>query len=208
MPRVKMLSKDWYEKIYATRGSRPGWDIGQPHTSLMELLNGDRLPLARVLVPGCGLAHDAIVLAEKGFDVLAFDFSTHAIRRAKQKANKKQGLNLTFAIKDIFALPDSYNSTFDYVIEIGNFQAMSVKERREYVGVLQRVLVPSGTCIVICKKYPPLTPGPKGLKKKSLSKYFSSYFKVVRIDQVLMYRDRPPLDGYRLIAKKTKRILR
>jgi hypothetical protein len=82
MPRTKMLSKDWYEKIYA-KGSRPGWDIGKPHPGLMELLNNDRLALGRVLIPGCGLAHDTIALAEKGFEVLAFDFSTHAIRGAR-----------------------------------------------------------------------------------------------------------------------------
>lgn len=205
MARTKMLSKDWYEKMYATKEGRLGWDIGKPQSGLMELLDGDSLPSGRVLIPGCGLAHNAIAFAEKGFDVLAFDFSTHAIRRAKQKARRKQGLKLTFAVEDIYALPELYDGAFDYVIEIGNLQAMSVKERREYVRVLDRVLVPSGKCIVICKKYPPLTPGPKGVKRKALSNYFSRSFKVERIDRVLMYRDCPPLDGYRLIAKKKPR---
>lgn len=98
-------------------------------------------------------------------------------------------------MEDIYDLPDSYCKAFDYVVEIGNFQAMSVKERREYIQIMAQVLVSGGRCIVICKKYPPLTPGPKGLKKASLRKYFSSGFEVERIEPVLMYRKAPlPMD--------------
>ena len=208
MSRTKMLARDWYEKIYSARNSKPGWDIGRPHCGLAELLDDAHLPSGRVLVPGCGLGHDAVLLAEKGFDVLAFDFSTHAIRQAKQKLRGRRGLKIAFTVEDIYALPKSYSGTFDYVVEIGNFQAMSVKERRDYVQVLHRVLVSCGKCITICKKYPPLTPGPLGLRKASLSKYFSKCFRVEAIEQVLMYRDRPPRDGYRLIGNKRKRIIR
>ena len=101
-------------------------------------------------------------------------------------------------------MSDSYRKAFDYVIEIGNFQAMSVKERRDYVKVIAEVLRPGGKCIVICKKYPPLTPGPKGVKEVSLQRYFSNAFKVERIDAVLMYRDTPPRDGLRLVARKRR----
>ena len=208
MSRTRMFSKDWYENIYSAKSSKPGWDIGKPHYGLAELLDDNRLPLGRVLVPGCGLAHDAVLLAEKGFDVLAFDFSKYALQRVKHRIKRKRELKLTLVLEDIYALPASYDNTFDYVVEIGNFQAMSVKERREYVQIIRRVLASTGKCIVICKKCPPLTPGPKGLKKTSLSKYFSTCFKVETIDQVLMYRDQPPFDGYRLIGNKRKRIIR
>jgi hypothetical protein len=66
------------------------------------------------------------------------------------------------------------------------------------------ILKSHGKCIVICKKYPPLTPGPKGLKKTSLRNYFSKAFAVERIDPVLMYRKTSPPDGLRLIAKKLR----
>jgi hypothetical protein len=82
---------------------------------------------------------------------------------------------------------------------------MSVKERRDYVQIMSQVLVAGGKCIVICKKYPPLTPGPKGVKRASLQKYFSSGFKVEHIEPVLMYRKAPPHDGLRLIARKGNR---
>jgi len=43
-------------------------------------------PRARILVPGCGSAHELLCLAEAGADVLAIDFSTEAIERAKRNA--------------------------------------------------------------------------------------------------------------------------
>ncbi|MHC4115616.1 MAG: methyltransferase domain-containing protein [Planctomycetota bacterium] len=110
--------------------------------------------------------------------------------------------NLKFEVEDIYHLPDSYNNKFDYVVEIANFQAMSVKERRDYVRVIADVLKPRGKCVVLCKKYPPLTPGPKGIKKSSLKKYFSAAFVIEDIKPVLMYRKSYPADGFRLIAKK------
>lgn len=202
----KMLSKQWYEKWYAGKEKIFAWNIGRPHAGLTEILDDGILKSGGVLVPGCGTGYDAILLAERGFDVVAFDFSANAIRKAQSKAkvkHRRKG-SLTFVVADIYDLPDSYRKAFDYVVEIGNFQAMGVKERKEYVQVIAQVLKSCGKCIVICKKYPPLTPGPKGMKKASLHKYFSTAFRVEQIDPVLMYRRTPPPDGLRLIARKRK----
>jgi SAM-dependent methyltransferase len=206
MKRGKMLSKEWYENWYCGKEKIFAWNIGRPHPGLIEILNNHLLKAGRVLVPACGIGYDAVLLAERGFKVVAFDFSVNAIRKAQSKAKSAGKLkgNLRFAVEDIYSLPDSYSNAFDYVVEIGNFQAMSVKERRNYVKVIAEVLRPSGKCIVLCKKYPPLTPGPKGLKKSSLHNYFSSGFKVERIEPVLMYRKAPPTDGLRLVARKSE----
>ena len=199
-----MLSKEWYENWFSGKEKILGFNIGRPHPGLIEILDNRLLKTGRVLVPACGIGYDAILLAERGFKVVAFDFSVNAIRKAELKLKSRGNLkgSLRFEVEDIFNLPGSYHKTFDYVVEIGNFQAMSVKERREYVRILGWVLTTRGKCIVICKKYPPLTPGPKGLKKKSLQKYFLEVFKVESIESVLMYRKSAPLDGLRLLARK------
>ena len=206
MKRSKMLSMEWYEKWYSDKEKTFAWNIGRPHPGLIEVLDNHFLKAGRVLVPACGIGYDAVLLAQRGFEVVAFDFSANAIKKAESKAKSTGKLkgSLRFVVEDIYNLPDSYCNAFDYVVEIGNFQAMSVKERREYVQIMAQVLVSGGKCIVICKKYPPLTPGPKGLKKASLQKYFSSGFKVEHIEPVLMYRKAPPPDGLRLIARKRK----
>ncbi len=199
-----MQSKDWFENWYSGKEKIFAWNIGKPHRGIIETFNDMKLKKGRVLVPGCGTGYDAFFLAERGFDVIAFDFSTNVIKKARSKLKSKGKIkgNLKFEVEDIYHLPDSYNNKFDYVVEIANFQAMSVKERRDYVRVIADVLKPRGKCVVLCKKYPPLTPGPKGIKKSSLKKYFFAAFVIEDIKPVLMYRKSNPADGFRLIAKK------
>jgi cyclopropane fatty-acyl-phospholipid synthase-like methyltransferase len=204
MARDKMLSREWYEKGYSGKEKTFAWNIGRPHPGLIEILDNRLLKPGRLLVPACGIGYDAILLAERGFKVIAFDFSANAIEKAKSKAKAKGKIkgSLSFVVEDIYDLPDSYRNAFDYVVEIGNFQAMSVKERRDYVRVIGWALRAGGRCVVICKKYPPLTPGPKGLKKASLRSYFCDGFEVENIEPVVMYRKAPPADGLRLVARK------
>jgi cyclopropane fatty-acyl-phospholipid synthase-like methyltransferase len=199
-----MQSKEWYEKWYSGKEKIFAWNKGRPHSGLVEIVDNGALEAGRVLVPGCGMGYDAIFLAERGFEVVAFDFSVNAIEKARSKARAKGKLkgSLEFAVEDIYDLPGLYHNAFDCVVEVGNFQAMSVKERRDYVKVIEWALREGGRCVVICKKYPPLTPGPKGLKKASLRRYFSGGFEVERMESVVMYRKGPPADGLRLLARK------
>lgn len=156
MNRSKMQSMQWFEKWYSGKEKVFAWNIGRPHKGLVDVLDNYLDRRGRVLVPGCGFGYDAFLLAEKGFDVVAFDFSENVIRKAKLKLKAKRKLkgNLKFEVEDIYNLPDSYKNAFDYVVEIGNFQAMSVKERREYVRIMAAVLGRGGRSIVICKKIP------------------------------------------------------
>ena len=58
------------------------WDAGQAPARLREYIAAD--PSARrVLVPGCGSAHDVRLFAESGWDVLGIDFSPEALEAAR-----------------------------------------------------------------------------------------------------------------------------
>jgi cyclopropane fatty-acyl-phospholipid synthase-like methyltransferase len=199
-----MQSRQWYEKWYSGKEKVFAWNRGKPHSGLVEIVDNGELEAGRVLVPGCGMGYDAVFLAERGHEVVGIDFSVNAIEKAQLKGNAKGKLkgSLKFAVEDIYDLPKSYHNAFDCVVEIGNFQAMSVKERRHYVKVIKWALRREGRCVVICKKYPPLTPGPKGVKKASLRGYFSDGFEVEKIEPVAMYRKAPVADGLRLLARK------
>jgi SAM-dependent methyltransferase len=72
---------DFWDQRYRD-GSTP-WDFGRVPADLRAFLA--RLAAgARVLVPGCGSAHEVYYLAENGFDVLAVDFSAAAVERARR----------------------------------------------------------------------------------------------------------------------------
>jgi len=64
-------------------------------------------------VPGCGSAHELLCLAEAGADVLAIDFSTEAIARAKRNAGP---LADRIRLADFFEL-DPGPELFDVVYE-------------------------------------------------------------------------------------------
>jgi SAM-dependent methyltransferase len=82
------------------------WDAGGAPKKLAEWLRGR--PRMRVLVPGCGAGYEVRLLAERGHDVLAIDFSDAAIETARRK------LGLEVQKADFFALDEGM---FDLVYE-------------------------------------------------------------------------------------------
>ena len=66
------------------------WDQGGVPQSLADYVM--RNPVTkRVLIPGCGSAHEVLFFAGLGWDVTAIDFSPAAVARAKQLLGKVAG---------------------------------------------------------------------------------------------------------------------
>ena len=66
------------------------WDKGEPSPGLVDFLQGqDRLDLGSVCVPGCGMGHDALAWAAKGFQVTGVDLAPTAVEGAR--ANGDEG---------------------------------------------------------------------------------------------------------------------
>ncbi|MEO8386726.1 MAG: methyltransferase [Betaproteobacteria bacterium] len=59
------------------------WDQGGVPQSLANYVAQNPAP-KRMLIPGCGSAHEVRFLAERGWDVTAIDFSPAAVAHAKQ----------------------------------------------------------------------------------------------------------------------------
>jgi SAM-dependent methyltransferase len=83
------------------------WDAGGVPPHLAQWLRTRKHSL-KVLVPGCGTGYEAKLLAERGHDVLAIDFSDAAIEAARRK------LGLEIRKADFFALDEG---AFDLVYE-------------------------------------------------------------------------------------------
>ena len=64
------------------RGGVTPWDAAGVPARLYRLL--ERLPRARVLIPGCGTGYEVKVFVERGHDVLAIEFSDAAIEAARR----------------------------------------------------------------------------------------------------------------------------
>ena len=138
---------DYWDAHY--QQGNTGWDIGGPAPAFVDLLAGpDAPPPGRMIVPGCGRGHDALLFARAGFDVLGIDFAPLAVAAATEAA-ARAGVPARFAQADWFALPPAWNGTFDYVLEHTFLSAFAPDRRPAYAAVVARLLRPTGRYIAL-----------------------------------------------------------
>src|SRR4051812_20681600 len=84
------------------RTGLPGWDAGGPALAAVDLLPPlDAPPPGRLILPGCGRGHDALLFAGAGFDVLGEDLAPLAVAEAGAAATQA-GVPARFALADLF----------------------------------------------------------------------------------------------------------
>lgn len=138
-----------FEETYAAAGAdlaSIGWVRLRPNPVFAEWLESRRFPAGRALVVGCGVGDDAAHLAERGFDVTAFDVAPTAIDRARERFGE---LAVDFVVADWLDQPEHWRGAFDLVVEIGNVQAVA-QSRPEALAAIAGAVAPGGTLFVRC----------------------------------------------------------
>lgn len=134
---------DWQSRYQS--GDTP-WDKGTPAPSLEHLICDIPTLFSegkRILVPGCGLGHDALLLASHvgaAGKVLGADIAALAIEQARQRATGLE--NVEFLELDLFNLPDPMCGYFDGVWEHTCFCAIDPSLRARYVSAMWEALKP------------------------------------------------------------------
>jgi dephospho-CoA kinase len=142
-------SPDHWEALYQRADT--GWDLGGPAPAFVDLLAGpDAPPPGRLIVPGSGRGHDALLFAERGFDVVGVDFAPSAVAQATAAAAAR-GLTdrARFIQRDIFALPPEFRGAFDYALEHTCLSALDPRLAPEYAALITRLLRPGGMYIAL-----------------------------------------------------------
>ena len=142
-------SPDHWEALYQRDDA--GWDIGGPAPAFVDLLDGpDGPPPGRLIVPGSGRGHDALLFAARGFHVVGVDFAPTAVAQANAAAAAR-GLaeRARFTQHDIFALPPEYRGAFDYALEHTCLSALDPRLAPEYAALITRLLRPGGRYIAL-----------------------------------------------------------
>jgi SAM-dependent methyltransferase len=124
-----------------------GWDLGGPTPVFkrLALRASPELIPGRMIVLGAGRGHDAREFARNGFQVTAVDFASHAVQEMHRLADPDAPVEILQ--NDIFALPETLDQSFDYVLEYTCFCAIDPKRRAEYADVVTRLLKPNGIYI-------------------------------------------------------------
>lgn len=138
------LTPDAWEQRYQDGTTR--WDLGQPAPAFVTLLDSADAPEpGSAIVLGAGRGHDALLFAERGFDVVGVDFAPSAILAATKAARDRNLLTQAqFIQRDIFTLEDDLAHQFDYVVEHTCFCAIAPALRPEYVQLVKTLLKPTG----------------------------------------------------------------
>src|SRR3954452_481826 len=114
------------------------WDAGNVPASLRNEVS--TFPRgARVLIPGCGFAHEAAFLADQGFDVLAIDFSPAAIATAQHTSPRLAKL---VRLVDFFEF--DFGKPFDVMYERAFLCALPRTMWNRYAKRSAQLLKPRG----------------------------------------------------------------
>ena len=142
MKQYKENYSQFWENIYL--GDDAGWDLGES-TPVFDKIS-DALPLGKVCIIGCGRGYDAVMFAQKGFEVTAIDFAPSAISTLQSLASGA-GVMINIVETDIFLLTSQFSCEFDYVIEQTCFCAINPSRREEYERLVKAIIKSHGKLI-------------------------------------------------------------
>ena len=168
-----MSDTDWEAHYQA--GDTP-WEKGEPSPGLVDFLAAHAdLKRGSVLVPGCGMGHDARAFAQAGFAVTGLDVAPSAVRLAKERT--PTGLQIDFRLGDFLA--DEPHQLFDWVFEHTCFCAIDPARRDDYVRAVLRWLKPGGDYLAVNYLIPDTDGPPFGTTREELVQRFSPHFELL-----------------------------
>ena len=141
----------WFEELYREADgdwdSIPWVDLA-PNRFLVEW-DKDKINPGEgksALVVACGLGDEAKYLADRGYNVMAFDISETAIEWAK----KVYGDGVAeFLVADMFDAPGDWENGFDLVIEVYTIQALPQDLRDKSIDAISSFVAPGGELVAV-----------------------------------------------------------
>jgi SAM-dependent methyltransferase len=143
-----------YELSYRLRLHRFFWHRDDPPGVIVDWDRQGKIPGARVLEIGAGLASIGLWLARNGRTVTAIDFSPRAVALARARA---RALRLALDAHVVDATRgDPALGRYDLIVDCECLQDIrSDRDRSRYADSVRRWLAPSGRLVVVTWLLPP-----------------------------------------------------
>jgi SAM-dependent methyltransferase len=194
--------KGWFEAFYAEAEgdtARIPWANLVPNPELVSWLDANAVQGAgqRALVVGCGLGDDAELLAERGFDVTAFDISNEAIEWCKRRYPDSK---VEYVAADLFELPAEWREVFHFVFEANTLQVLPSELRPAAIIALVNCVTQGGSLLVIARgREPHEDPGsmPWPLTKDDLDLFTESGLQLVSFED-FFDEEEPPVRRFKV----------
>ena len=170
-----MLDADYWNLRYNT--GRTGWDMNQaspPLTDYIDTLENKEL---RILIPGCGNAHEAAYLLDKGFTKVTLIDISEVVTKQLAEKYKDEPINVVCA--DFF----EHEGEYDLILEQTFFCTLSPAMRVKYIEKCYELLVPGGKIAGVLFNKPLGIPGPPFISGDAeYKKIFGSKFTITRFE--------------------------
>lgn len=174
------------------------WDIGNASSPLIEYLSQYENKEAKILIPGCGRAHEAEYLMQQGFQhVTLIDIAPRACELLEEKF---QNQNIQILCQDFFQL----EGTFDLILEQTFFCALPPALRQAYADKMASLLSKGGLLVGVLFDRAFTHEGPPfGGNKTEYLNYFQDQFNIEIMEAC--YNSIAPRAGTELFFKLSKK---
>jgi|SRR5690554_1146715 len=189
------VETDW-EKRY--REQNTGWDIGKISNPLKKYFYQLENKDLKILIPGCGNAHEAAYLFEKGFkNIFLLDVAPTPLR---QFAEKHPNFPKAHLIQENFF---EHEGQYDLMVEQTFFCAIPPIQRAAYAKKAASLLKQGGKLVGLLFNIPLNEDHPPyGGNKEEYLSYFKPYFKIKTFETA--YNSIPPRAGNELFINLEK----
>lgn len=119
-----------------------GWDIGHASPAIVSFFENHQNKNVKILIPGCGNAHEAEALSQLGFtNISVLDIAPTAVENLKYKFQNNRNIQVLHG--NFFEHQEQY----DILVEQTFFCAISPALRVEYVEKAHSILSENGKIV-------------------------------------------------------------
>jgi hypothetical protein len=158
-----------------------GWDIGSASTPIISYCQQLPNKNLRILIPGCGNAHEVETLLNLGFtNITVLDFAESPLKNiaARNSLALEQG-KLQLVCDDFFA----HKGEYDLILEQTFFCAIHPSQRPDYAKHMHALLVQTGTLAGLLFNFELTQAGPPfGGSLQNYEEIFAPYFTIKTLE--------------------------
>ncbi|WP_395092100.1 methyltransferase domain-containing protein [Vaginella massiliensis] len=174
---MKKFDAIFWDERY--RNNLTQWDARTITTPLQHYIDQLEDQHLKILIPGCGNAHEAEYLVSKGFrDITLLDYSLVLVEKLKEKF--KNTPEICIVNEDFF----DHEARYDLILEQTFFCSLHPTQRNHYVEKIKQLLKPNGKLVGVLfgidfgKDHPPF-----GGTIEEYRRYFENDFEIIKLEE-------------------------
>lgn len=175
---MNTLDDEYWSDRY--KNQQAGWDLGQVSPPIKAYVDQLTNKAMRILIPGCGNAHEAAYLLAAGFtNITLIDIAAEPVRNLERTfAMEIEQGHLAVYHADFF----DFSGNFDLILEQTFFCAIDPALRSAYALQMQNLLTDNGKLVGLLFEMENPDGPPFGGNKKEYFSYFDKPFDILKME--------------------------